>query len=125
MGNPHDFARFARMQQWISDNPDQTAAACSQFVQWFFHENRLALGALRLGGRRVNLRNINQPLFNIYATRDHIVPPSASIALRQLVGTSDYTSYAADTGHIGVCASRPSGHDAPARIIEWLRSRGA
>jgi poly[(R)-3-hydroxyalkanoate] polymerase subunit PhaC len=47
------------------DCPDQPAAALAQFVKWFYQENRLARGTLRLGRRRVNLANIVQPVFNI------------------------------------------------------------
>ena len=114
---------FLRMETWVQDCPDQAAAALSQFVKWFYQENRLARGTLRLGRRKVNLGHIVQPVLNIYATRDHIVPARASIPLQRMVGSSDYTAYATDTGHIGVFVSRRANQQVPQRIVDWLRTR--
>jgi polyhydroxyalkanoate synthase subunit PhaC len=114
---------FIRMETWVRDCPDQAAAALSQFVKWFYQENRLARGTLRLGRRRVNLAHIVQPVLNIYATRDHIVPADASTPLQRLIGSSDYTAYATDTGHIGIFVSRCANQQVPQRIVEWLRTR--
>lgn len=114
---------FVRMEKWIFDSPDQVAAATSQFVQWFYQENRLIGGTVELGGRRVQLERIRQPVLNIYATRDHIVPPSAATALRRYVGSRDYTEVAIDTGHIGMYVSRGAQESVPRRIADWLRER--
>ncbi|MGH8210337.1 MAG: class III poly(R)-hydroxyalkanoic acid synthase subunit PhaC, partial [Steroidobacteraceae bacterium] len=84
---------FGRVEKWIFDSPDQAAAAVAQFVQWFYQENRLVRGTLELGGRRVNLKRIRQPVLNIYAQQDHIVPPSATTALRRCIGSLDYTEH--------------------------------
>jgi polyhydroxyalkanoate synthase len=114
---------FIRMETWVRDCPDQAAAALAQFVKWFYQENRLVRGTLRLGRRKVNLAHIVQPVLNIYATRDHIVPPGASIPLQRMIGSSDYTAYATDTGHIGIFVSRCANQQVPQRIVEWLRTR--
>ena len=113
---------FLRMETWVRDCPDQAAAALSEFVKWFYQENRLVRGTLRLGRRKVNLGHIVQPVLNIYATRDHIVPARASIPLQRMVGSSDYTAYATDTGHIGIFVSRAN-QQVPQRIVDWLRTR--
>jgi polyhydroxyalkanoate synthase len=115
--------QFLRMEKWLRDCPDQAAAALAQFVKWFYQENRLVRGTLRLGRRKVNLAHIVQPVFNIYATRDHIVPPRASTPLKRMIGSSDYTSYVSDSGHIGIFVSRRGGQEVPQRIVEWLRTR--
>ena len=44
-------------------------------------------GGLEVGGRKVDLKQVTMPLLNIYAMQDHLVPPSASKPLQQLVGT--------------------------------------
>jgi polyhydroxyalkanoate synthase subunit PhaC len=115
---------FMRMEKWIVDCPDQAATALAQFVKWFYQENRLVRGTLRLGRRRVNLAKVVQPVFNIYAIRDHLVPPGASIPLQHLIGSPDYTAFASDTGHIGIFVSRSAAQEVPRRIAAWLRTRG-
>ena len=85
-------ANFLRMERWIQDSPDQAGTAFRQFVRWFFQENRLVRGGLEIGGRAVDPRRIGCPILNIYATQDHLVPPSASRPLAGLTGSRDYTA---------------------------------
>ncbi|TLZ40889.1 MAG: alpha/beta fold hydrolase, partial [Gammaproteobacteria bacterium] len=78
---------FVRMERWIFDSPPQAALALAQFVRWFYQENRLTRGTLRIGGRRVDLGEIRQPVLNLYALEDHIVPPDASAAMQRYLGS--------------------------------------
>lgn len=114
---------FGRMERWILDSPDQPALAFSQFLRWLYQENRLVRGTLRVGGRPIDLKRIRQPILNVYATRDHIVPPSATTALRRYVGSADYTEYGVDTGHIGLYVSGRARQRVPARMASWLSER--
>jgi polyhydroxyalkanoate synthase len=115
---------FVRMEKWIFDSPPQNAAALAQFVRWFYQENRLVRDTLSIGGRRVSLRGIRQPLLNLYALEDHIVPASASRALGEHIGSRDYSDCAIATGHIGMYVSRAAAAEVPGRIVSWLTERG-
>jgi polyhydroxyalkanoate synthase subunit PhaC len=114
---------FVRMERWIFDSPPQAAVALAQFVRWFYQENRLIRGTLRIGGKQVDLAAIRQPVLNLYALADHIVPPAASAAMERCLGSRDYTGCGIDTGHIGMYASRKGADEIPARIVSWLRER--
>ena len=114
---------FLRMEKWIFDSPDQAGEAFRQFARLFFRENRLMHGTLELGGRPVDLRRITQPMLNIYGLQDHLVPPAASMPLRGLVGTRDYTELPLDVGHIGMYVSGRSQRDLPQALVAWLRRR--
>ncbi|HYB66422.1 MAG TPA: class III poly(R)-hydroxyalkanoic acid synthase subunit PhaC [Steroidobacteraceae bacterium] len=116
---------FVRMERWIFDSPPQAAVALTQFVRWFYQENRLIRGTLELGGRAVDLKSVRVPLLNLYARADHIVPPAACEALGRYVGSRDYTACAIDTGHIGMYVSRKAREEIPQRIISWLKTRSA
>jgi polyhydroxyalkanoate synthase len=116
---------FLRMEKWIFDSPDQPGEMFRQFMQWFVQENRLAKGVLELAGRRVDLRRIKMPLLNIYATQDHLVPPSASRPLGKFVSSKDYTTHEFRGGHIGIYVSGSAQRDVPQRIESWLRERDA
>jgi polyhydroxyalkanoate synthase len=121
--DPGALETFARMERWIFDGPDQAANAFEQFVRWFYQENRLIEGTLRLGTHPVSLGRLRLPVLNIFATKDHIVPPAASTALRERIGSRDYTEMAVDTGHIGMYVSRSAARTVPERIVSWLRDR--
>ncbi|MBV8742732.1 MAG: alpha/beta fold hydrolase, partial [Sinobacteraceae bacterium] len=112
---------FMRMEAWIFDCPDLAATAAAQFVRWCYQENRLLQGSLRLGTEAVDLRRIRQPVLNVYALRDHIVPPAASTALGSLIASHDYTDSPLDTGHIGLYVSERA-RQLPQLISSWLAS---
>jgi len=121
--DPRALGNFLRMERWIRDSPDQAAAAFAEFVRCFFQENRLVRGDLEIGGRQVDLRRIECPVFNVYATQDHLVPPSASRPLAGLTGSRDYSTLEFDGGHIGIYVSRSAQELLPAAIAQWLASR--
>jgi polyhydroxyalkanoate synthase subunit PhaC len=120
---PQALEDFVRMEKWIFDSPPQAATALAQFVRWLYQENRLIRGTLEIGGRRVSLGDIRQPVLNLYALEDHIVPAAASAALKDHVGSRDYSAGGIATGHIGMYVSRAAHAAVPGRIVSWLSER--
>lgn len=118
-----ELERFLRLERWIFDSPDQPATAFSQFLQWFYQENRLVADKLALGGAPVRLRRIRQPVLNVYATKDRIVPPAASVALRGRLRSRDYAELPVECGHIGLFVSERTGVDVPGAVSAWLAAR--
>ncbi len=121
--DPEALANFLRMERWIHDSPDQAGKAFAEFIRWFFQDNRLVRGGLSIGGQAVDPRRIECPLLNIYATQDHLVPPSASRPLAGLTGSRDYTAFEFDGGHIGIYVSRRAQELLPQAIAGWLTGR--
>ena len=122
----HDQAQidnFMRMEKWIFDSPAQAGEAFRQFARWCFQENRLLKGTLEIGGQRVDLRRITQPILNVYGKQDHLVPPAASTALQNLVASSDYLALGMDVGHIGMYVSGRAQRELPEAIAQWLQRR--
>jgi len=117
--DPAQLQNFLRMERWLADSPDQAGTAFREFVRTFFHENRLVHGGATVGGRAIDLKSVAMPVYNIYATQDHLVPPSASRPLRHLVGSRDYEELAFDGGHIGIYVSSRA-RAIPAAIAAWL-----
>ncbi|MEX1993988.1 MAG: class III poly(R)-hydroxyalkanoic acid synthase subunit PhaC [Steroidobacteraceae bacterium] len=121
--DPDALANFLRMERWIHDSPDQAGRAFAHFVRWFFQENRLMRGGLEIGGRAVDLGQIRCPLLNIYASQDHLVPPSASRPLAGMTGSRDYSAFEFEGGHIGIYVSRRAQELLPETIAQWLAGR--
>jgi polyhydroxyalkanoate synthase subunit PhaC len=120
--DPEQVANFLRMEQWIFDSPDNPGEMFRQFSNWFYKENRLKNGTLKLGGKPVDLKNVAMPVLNIYATQDHIVPPPSSTCLQELISSKDYTTHAVPSGHIGIYVSSKS-KDLPSVIAQWVKER--
>lgn len=114
---------FLRMEKWIYDSPDQAGEAFRQFIKDFFQQNKLVKGEITIGNQPVLLSNIQQPVLNVYATQDHLVPPSASKALKQVIGSQDYEEYAFKAGHIGIFVSGRAQREVPPQLANWLKAR--
>jgi polyhydroxyalkanoate synthase len=113
---------FLRMEKWLADRPAHTAESARQWLKDLYQQNKLANGDLVVGGRTVDLADVTMPVLNIYSETDHIIPAAASRAMRERVGTKDYTGSAVSGGHIGIFCSR-SQQKLRDQIVSWLRSR--
>ncbi|MFN3881003.1 MAG: class III poly(R)-hydroxyalkanoic acid synthase subunit PhaC [Nitrincola lacisaponensis] len=111
---------FLSMEKWIYDSPDQAGTAFSEFIQKFFQQNQLVRDQLEIGGQAVRLDRITQPLLNIYASQDHLVPPSSSKALKGKTASCLYREKSIRAGHIGLFVSSRNGHQLSDAICNWL-----
>jgi polyhydroxyalkanoate synthase len=121
--DPNKLENFLRMERWIFDSPDQPGAMFAQFVRSLYQQNQLIRKALLIDGRAVDLSTITQPVFNIYASEDHLVPPAASRCLNQHVASQDYSELAFPSGHIGIYVTGKAQQEIPAALAEWLVRR--
>lgn len=123
MDDPYVLHNFLRMEKWIFDSPDQAGEAFRKFIKDMYQDNKLMKGTLTLGGRKVDLKNITMPVLNIYGEQDHLVPPSCSRPLSNLVGSKDVTTKPFDLGHIGMYVSSRSQKELAPTVAEWLIQR--
>lgn len=121
--DPQRVEDFLRMEKWIFDSPDQAGEAWRQFVKDFYQENKLIKGEVELGGKRVDLSQIDMPVLNIYAEKDHLVPPRSSQALEEYINSDDYTDASFPAGHIGMYVSGRVQKSLPPLIVDWLKDR--
>ena len=114
---------FLRMEKWLADRPDHPGEAAKQLLINLYKNNELVRGEFRLGARKVELGAITAPVLNVYAKDDHIIPPKTTQALKDVVGTADYTEIGLDGGHVGVFVSGKSQGVLGKGIVDWLRRR--
>ncbi|WZL72682.1 class III poly(R)-hydroxyalkanoic acid synthase subunit PhaC [Clostridiaceae bacterium 35-E11] len=120
---PDIMQNFLRMEKWIFDSPGQAGETLRQFVKDLYQENKLVKGTFHLGGKKVDLKKINMPLLNIYAEYDHLVPPSSSKPLNDLVSSTDKTLYSSLVGHIGMYVSSKSQKEVAPTMAKWVLDR--
>jgi polyhydroxyalkanoate synthase len=111
---------FLRMEKWIFDSPNQAGTCFREFIKECYQENKLIKGELKVGGKEVKLENLTAPLLNIYASADHLVPPSATKPLNEVVGSTDKALYEFKGGHIGVFVGSKSQKELAPTIAKWL-----
>ncbi len=122
LDNESKMLNFLRMEKWINDQPAQAGETYRQFLKDLYQQNKLVKGELVVG-EKVDLKKITMPLMNIYAASDHLVPPSATIPLNDLVGSRDKELYKFPGGHIGVFTGRRSQKELTPTIFDWLSKR--
>lgn len=115
---------FMRMEKWIFDSPDQAGETYRQFMKDFYQQNKLIKGEVIIGNRQVNLSNLTMPILNLYAEKDHLVPPESSLALEKYVSSEDYTAQGFPVGHIGMYVSGSVQKALPPTIVDWVKARG-
>ncbi|ARV61058.1 class III poly(R)-hydroxyalkanoic acid synthase subunit PhaC [Nostocales cyanobacterium HT-58-2] len=123
MHSEEKLLNFLRMEKWIFDSPDQVGEAYRQYMKDLYQQNKMIKGELMIGDALVNLDNISMPVLNLYAEKDHLVPPVSSMALEKYVGTQDYTVRSFPVGHIGMYVSGKVQKDLPPVIVDWLKAR--
>ena len=85
--------------------------------------NELVKGEFSLDGEKVNLKNLTMPVLNIYAERDHLVPPACTTALGEHVGNKDaYEELCIKTGHIGIYTGGASQKILAPHASKWLKA---
>jgi polyhydroxyalkanoate synthase len=116
---------FLRMEKWLFGGPDAVGQTFKEFIRDFLKGNKLVKGTLEVGGRKVDLKELKIPILNIFAEKDHIVPPPCTVALGKHVGSKDYTEFAINTGHIGIYTGGLAQKVLAPTVANWLRERGA
>ena len=111
---------FFRMEKWLNDGPDLTGTAAREFLINFYQQNRLHKNTLKIGGKPVHLASIKSPVLNLYATKDHIVPPEATGALSQHIKPALYQEQALVGGHIGAFTSLNTQRELIKSLSNWL-----
>jgi polyhydroxyalkanoate synthase len=123
--DPSAVKSFLRMEKWIFDSPDQAGEAFRKFITELYKHNKLIKGELEIGKRKVDLKNINMPVLNIYAEQDHLVPPSSSKPFAKYVSSKDFTTKSFPVGHIGMYVSSKSQNTLAPLIADWLMDRSS
>jgi polyhydroxyalkanoate synthase len=116
---------YQAMARWVADNPPFPARAYSEWITWAYKENRLVSGRIRLRGRRVDLRNLEQNLLVVTAGADHIAPREGTLPILDQAASKDVTHFDRKGGHIGLMAGSRAREEIWPDIAEWLEERSA
>jgi polyhydroxyalkanoate synthase len=120
----HSFLeRFLPMEQWVTDNVDVPGPTYVEIINDLYRDNKLAKGALEMGGKRLNLHDIKCPVMIAEAQSDHIVPSDSSDPLATLVGSNDVEVHGFRGGHIGLVVGRASKEGLRPDMTDWLEAR--
>ncbi|MHB2265195.1 PHA/PHB synthase family protein [Aliihoeflea sp. PC F10.4] len=92
---------------WNSDSTRMSAANHSYYLRNCYLENNLAAGKMVLDGKKIALKDIKIPIYNLAAREDHIAPAkSVFVGSALFGGPVDYVM--AGSGHIAGVVNPPT-----------------
>jgi polyhydroxyalkanoate synthase len=103
---------------WNQDSTRMPPANHSFYLREFYHENKLALGRMKIGGKSLDLGKVRLPIFHLATREDHISPPRSVFAGAKLFG-GPVEFVLAGSGHIAGVVSPPGKTKYP----YWLNRR--
>ncbi len=114
---------YQPMAKWVSDNPHFPGRAWAEWIQLMYRDGSLVEGRVRLRGRSVDLRRIDQNLLVVTAGADHIAPREGTMPIFQMVSSEDVTHVDRPGGHIGLIAGSAAKREIWPDMSAWLAER--
>ncbi len=114
---------YQPMAKWVADNPAFPGRAWAEWVQLMYRDGSLPGGRVRLRGRRVDLRRVDQNLLVVTAATDHIAPRAGTMPIFDLVSSEDVTHFERPGGHIGLIAGSAARKQLWPDMAAWLAER--
>ncbi|WP_404330970.1 alpha/beta fold hydrolase [Mesobacillus maritimus] len=122
MSRAHDTRyvdKWRRMDKWLNDAAPFAGAALKQMFNDLMKDNKLVKGEMVIGGRRVDLSNIDCNFFAVSSANDGLIAEGQSLPIMDLVSSDDKTYKVVQAGHVSLALS---GLFAPI-VDEWLATR--
>ncbi len=116
---------FFAMERWANDNIPVAGETFREFVKMLYQQNRLAKGKMQLNHVPVDLKTIECPTLMLTADLDHLVPPSSTLAIRDLVGSAEVEAMSIKSGHIGLAVSSKAHGQLWPQATGWIAEHSA
>ncbi len=122
--DPVFLERHRRFRNWYETVSHLPGKWYLQIVDQLFIKNNLVKGKMRLFGKKIDLRNIDCPLFMIAGSKDDITTPGQVFNAGKYVSTPPerMERHLVDSGHIGLFMGKNSLKTAWPRVIEKIKA---
>jgi poly(3-hydroxybutyrate) depolymerase len=113
LDDAHHVARYSEFEDWFRYTQDIPGAFYLWIVSHLFRDNALIGGELEIGGRRVDLANLDMPLNLLAGQTDHITPPDQVFALAEFASTPPELEHRRISagGHLGLFMGHEALHE--------------
>ncbi|WP_256942287.1 alpha/beta fold hydrolase [Bacillus sp. OV166] len=111
--------KWRRMDKWTKDSASFSGAAFKQLFNDLYKDNKLLKGELKIGGRKVDLKNITCSFFVFSTSRDTLILEKQSLPVIDMVYSEDKTYQVFEGGHVSLALTGKFAIFAD----KWLSSR--
>ncbi len=115
---------FQLFERWMDSDVPMAGAIFGEVTEQLFRRNLLVRSEFRVGGARVELKNITCPLLNVIGEYDDVVPPRSSLVLGEAVGSREASNLSYPAGHVGTAVSGGAQRKLWPQVAQWLASAG-
>ena len=112
---------FRLFERWMDSDVPMTGAIFREVTAQLFRHNLLMQSEFRVGGTRVDLKNITCPLLNVIGEYDDVVPPRSSIAIEEPWPVA-MCNLRYPAGHVGTAVSGVRAQKLWPQVADWLGS---
>ncbi|MBU3654761.1 MAG: alpha/beta fold hydrolase [Alphaproteobacteria bacterium] len=109
---------FVAVEDWLNDGVPLTAPVARETLQGWFVQNQPAIGQWQIAERPMVAAHLTHPLLLVVAARDKLVPPASALSLAD--DQRNAKILMANTGHLGLMASRQVIPQVWQPIVDWL-----
>jgi polyhydroxyalkanoate synthase subunit PhaC len=114
---------FTLFERWMDSDVPMSGMVFREVTEQLFRRNLLMRSEFRVGGSRVDLKNVTCPLLNVIGEYDDVVPPRSSGALGEAVGSRDWRNLTYPAGHVGTAVSGGAQRKLWPEVAQWMASR--
>ncbi|MBI5366901.1 MAG: alpha/beta fold hydrolase, partial [Planctomycetes bacterium] len=118
-----ELEHFMAMEHWVNDVVDHPGRAFREFHRWFYRENLLMNGGVRLGDDLARLEEIACRTLLLVGRKDHLVPAASTLAAAERLPRRLTTTLETDCGHIGLSVSGRALRDVWPQVLTWMETR--
>ncbi len=116
-------SNYQAMTSWTRNHIPFPGAAFVQSTEVLVDGNGFVNDDIVIDGRPRHLADITVPFHNVIAERDHIVPPTSTRGLGELVGSVDVTETELPAGHVGLIVGSGGRRRCMPAMSEWIAAR--
>ncbi len=125
MWNDEYVKSYRAFDRWGSEYVPLAGEYFRETTKDLMWHNKLFRGELEIAGKKADLANITIPIMHTIALHDHIVPPSASKPLLDLVSSEDKEELVLKGGHVSLIAGPNAVKRMWPSVNAWLGERSS
>jgi polyhydroxyalkanoate synthase len=107
------------LMAWNADGTRMPWRMHSEYLERLYLKNELAQGTFTVNGTRIDLANIQVPMFVVGTETDHVAPWRSAYKARGFTRSADYTFLLTSGGHNAGIVSGPVHPKRRHRILTW------
>jgi len=124
-GNKGYAEMFDLFERWMNNDVPLAGQIFRELTNDVSKKNLLAQSQFVVGGRKVELKDIDCPVLNVVAQWDDVVHPKSSLPFIDLISSGDKANLIFPAGHVGAAVSSAAQKKLWPQVAAWLGDHDA